>query len=45
MLGRRLVAVREIGLTWANMLRAFQVGKARTSDQEPSRWMRFSRMA
>ena len=31
-----LVAVRETGLMWANMLRAFQVGKALTSDGEPS---------
>jgi len=30
---------------WANMLRAFQVGKALTSDGEPSSWMRSSRMA
>jgi hypothetical protein len=30
---------------WANMLRAFQVGKAFTSDQSPSSRMRFSRGA
>src|SRR5687767_4266317 len=40
-----LVPVRETGLIWANMLRAFQVGKALTSDGEPSTWMRLSRMA
>jgi hypothetical protein len=42
---RGLVAVRETGLMWANMLRAFQVGKALTSDGAPSSWMRPSRMA
>jgi hypothetical protein len=40
-----LAAVRETGLMWANMLRAFQVGKALTSDGEPSSWMRPSRVA
>ena len=40
-----LVGVRETGLMWANMLRAFQVGKALTSDGEPSIWMRFLRVA
>lgn len=40
-----LVGVRETGLMWANMLRAFQVGKSRTSDGEPSSWMRPSRVA
>ena len=40
-----LVAVRETGLMWANMLRAFQVGKALTSDGRPSSWMRPSRVA
>ena len=40
-----LVAVRETGLMWANMLRAFQVGNALTSDGEPSIWMRPSRVA
>jgi Berberine and berberine like len=30
-----LVAVRETGLTWANMLRAFQVGKALTTCSSP----------
>ena len=30
---------------WANMLRAFQVGKAFTNDGEPSSWMRPSRVA
>ena len=39
------VAVRETGLMWANKLRAFQVGKALTSDETPSSWMRFSRVA
>src|SRR5262245_6835620 len=38
------VAVRETGLMWANMLRAFQVGKSLTSDGEPSSWMRPSRV-
>ena len=33
------------GLIWANMLRAFHVGKALTSDKLPSSWMRFSRVA
>src|SRR5262245_57524814 len=33
------------GLMWANMLRAFQVGKALTSDGWPSSWMRSSRVA
>src|SRR6187397_2988108 len=42
---RGLVAVRETGLMWANMLRVFQVGKALTSDGAPSSWMRPSRMA
>ena len=37
--------MRDTGLMWANMLRAFQVGKALTSDGEPSIWMRFSRVA
>ena len=40
-----LVAVRETGLMWANMLRAFQVGNALTSDGRPSSWMRPSRVA
>ena len=40
-----LVAVRETGLMWANMLRAFHVGNALTSDGEPSSWMRPSRVA
>ena len=40
-----LAAVPETGLMWANMLRAFQVGKALTSDGEPSIWMRPSRVA
>ena len=30
---------------WANMLRAFQVGNALTSDGGPSSWMRPSRVA
>ena len=40
-----LAAVRETGLMWANALRAFQVGKARTSHDGPSSWMRRSRVA
>src|SRR5262245_59750449 len=40
-----LVAVRETGVMWANMLRAFQVGKALISDGGPSSWMRPSRVA
>ena len=34
------VAARGTGLMWANMLRAFQVGNALTSDGGPSSWMR-----
>src|SRR5262245_5114140 len=41
----RLVTMADTGLMWANMLRAFHVGKARTSDGEPSSWMRPSRVA
>jgi hypothetical protein len=41
----RPVAIPETGLMWANMLRAFHVGKALTSDGEPSSWMRPSRVA
>ena len=37
--------VRETGLMWANMLRAFQVGNALTSNGAPSSWMRPSRVA
>src|SRR5688572_15778912 len=40
-----LVRVRETGLMWANMLWAFQVGKALTSGEGPSSWMRPSRVA
>ena len=40
-----LVAVRETGLMWANMLGAFQVGKALTSDEGPASWMRRSCVA
>jgi hypothetical protein len=40
-----LAAVRGTGLMWAKALRAFQVGKARTSHEGPWRWMRRSRMA
>ena len=40
-----LVAVRETGVMWANMLRAFQVGNALTSDGEPSSRMRPLRTA
>ena len=38
-------AVRETGLMWAKALRAFQVGKARTSPEGPWSWMRRSRVA
>ena len=38
-------AVREIGLMWAKALRAFHVGKARTSPEGPWSWMRRSRIA
>jgi hypothetical protein len=41
----RLGARRETGLMWANMLRAFQVGKALTSDGGPLTWMRPSCVA
>ena len=34
-----------MGLMWANMLRAFQVGNARISHDGPSSWMRESRSA
>ena len=40
-----LVAVRETGLTCANMLRAFQFGNALTRDGGPSSWMRPSPVA
>jgi hypothetical protein len=40
-----LDVVRETALIWANMLRAFQVGKALASDGTPSTWMRPSRVA
>jgi hypothetical protein len=33
------------GLMWANMLRPFQVGKARTSHEGPWSWIRESRVA
>src|SRR5262244_2015790 len=39
------VATVGSGLMWANMLRAFQVGKARTSHVGPWSWMRESRVA
>src|SRR4029453_10112134 len=41
------VAVAALGsrLMWANILRPFQVGKARTSHDGPSSWMRQSRDA
>jgi pimeloyl-ACP methyl ester carboxylesterase len=32
------------GLMWANMLRPFQLGKARTSHDGPSSWIRESRV-
>ena len=41
----RPTAVRETGLMWAKALRAFQVGKARTSHEGPWSWMRRSRVA
>jgi hypothetical protein len=37
--------MRETSVMQANMLRAVQVGKARTSDEGPSSWMRPSRVA
>ena len=40
-----LGAVREGGLMWAKALRAFQVGKARTSQEGPWSWTRRSRVA
>ena len=40
-----LAALLETGLMWANMLRAFHVGKALTRTGEPSSRMRFSRVA
>jgi hypothetical protein len=40
-----LVALGVIGLMSANMLRAFQVGKARTSHEGPWSWMRPSPVA
>src|SRR5262247_4948738 len=39
------VATLGSGLMWANMLRAFQLGKARTSHDGPWSWMRESRVA
>ena len=39
------VATLGSGLMWANMLRPFQVGKARTSHDGPSSWIRESRVA
>ena len=33
------------GLMWANMLRPFQLGKARTSHKGPWSWIRESRVA
>jgi hypothetical protein len=39
------VAAAASGLMWANMLRPFQVGKARTSHDGPSSWIRESRVA
>src|SRR3546814_10890779 len=39
------MAPRETGLMCANMLRAFQVGEALTSDGGPSSWMRPSPVA
>ena len=47
---RRVTAARQLalaatGLTWANMLRPFQLGKARTSHEGPSSWTRPSRVA
>jgi hypothetical protein len=39
------VAAAVSGLMWANMLRPFQVGKARTSHEGPWSWIRESRVA
>ena len=40
-----VVAAAASGLMWANMLRPFQVGKARTSHEGPWSWIRESRVA
>ncbi len=40
-----LAAIPETGLMWAKVLRAFQVGKARTSHEGPSRRIRELRVA
>ena len=39
------VAAAAAGLMWANMLRPFQLGKARTSHKGPWSWIRESRVA
>jgi hypothetical protein len=39
------VAAAGSGLMWANMLRPFQLGKARTSHEGPWSWIRESRVA
>ena len=39
------VAAAASGLMWANTLRRFQLGKARTSHEGPSSWIRESRVA
>ena len=39
------VAAAASGLMWANMLRPFQIGKARTSHDGASSWIRESRVA
>ena len=39
------VAAAASGLMWANMLRPFQLGKARTSHKGPWSWIRESRVA
>ncbi len=39
------VAAAASGLMWANMLRPFQLGKARTSHEGPWSWIRESRVA
>jgi hypothetical protein len=39
------VAAAALGLMWANMLRPFQLGKARTSHEGPWSWIRESRVA
>jgi hypothetical protein len=42
---QRTAAAAAVGLIWANMLRPFQLGKARTSHEGPWSWIRESRVA